>query len=442
MDKKELQQIQLAIHDLIQKEDYENAYPLINTVLEIYPNDAATLNFLGYIWLMGDKPAFAYQLFRRALQEQPGNKALWTSLGRACHELDMFDEAIKYFLKSAELDPTYALAYANGAASLVQLSRWEDAEKSAKMALECDPNELHAQLNLAHSYLAKGEWDKGWNEWNKSLGGKFRKELTYGDEPRWDGSSGKDLIIYGEQGLGDEIFYASCIPDAIKISKKVYIDCDERLETLFRRSFPTAEVHGTRKEQSVEWLDGVTFDARVAIGGLPQFFRHTNKDFPGTPYLVADKDKRIMWRALFDSWGKTVIGITTKGGTFRTNAKGRNLTQDDIAPLLKLKDTVLVSLDYNVDTPLEGVKYFPSVADSKDYDDIAALIAECNMVIGVNTTALHCSSALGVKTWCLVPKYHQWRYAQVSMPWYRNMRLIYQDDKTWKETIEGIAKQL
>ena len=438
MDKDELKNVQLAIHDLIQKEQYEVALPIINEVLMMYPNDAITLNFLGYIWLMGDKPAFAYQLFRRALQEAPSNKALWTSLGRACHEMDMFDDALKYFLKSAELDPSYAMAYSNASASLVQMSRWEDAEKSAKMALECDPKELHAQLNLAHSYLAKGEWEKGWIEWDKSLGGKFRKEIVYKDEVKWDGSPDKNLVIYGEQGLGDEIFYASCIPDAIAISNKVYIECDKRLETIFKRSFPNAEVYGTRKEEDARWVDGADINARCAIGGLPQFCRPTSKSFPGTPFLVSDKEKVDMWKSMFKTWGKQVIGITTKGGTFRTNSKGRELTQEDIASLLKRKDIQLVSLDYSVERKLDGVKYFEFATDAKDYDVTASLISACDMVIGVNTTALHCSAAMGVKTWCLVPKYHQWRYAQPSMPWYRHMRLIYQDDRTWKEVIEQL----
>ncbi len=89
------------------------------------------------------------------------------------------------------------------------MSSWDDAEKSCNMALECNPTDLHAQLNLAHSYLAKGEYDKGWKEWGKSLGGKFRKEWVYGNEVRWDGTPDKTLVIYGEQGLGDEIFYGS-----------------------------------------------------------------------------------------------------------------------------------------------------------------------------------------------------------------------------------------
>ncbi len=437
MDREELKRVQLAIHDLINREDYSSALPLINEVLENYPDDDATLNFMGYIHLMGDQPSFAYQYFRRALQESPGNKALWTSLGRACHELDMFEDAVKYFLKSAEIDPSYALAYSNAAASFVQISEWKNAEEVCKIALEADANDKNAQMNLAHAYLAQGKWKDGWKAWAKSLGCKFRKEIFYKDESRWEGQAYKDVVIYGEQGLGDEIFYGSCIPDAVAVSKQVYIDCDPKLEGLFRRSFPEAKVYGTRRQEHIDWIQDIEIDHRCAIGGLPELFRDDSKEFPRETYLVADPERRKMWRALFDSWGKKVIGITTHGGGKRTNQKGRELTQEDLEPLLKRDDIVLVSLDYK-DKKIEGIKNFSFATRSNDYDDTAALIAELDAVIGVNTTAQHCAAALGVKTICLVPKYHQWRYAQPSMPWYRSMSLKYQDDKTWKEVIESV----
>lgn len=439
----ELKECQLAIHDLIENhQDYENAMPLIYSVLEEHPNDAATLNFLGYIWLVSDKPAFAYQLFRRALQESPGNKALWTSLGRAAHELGRTQEAINCFLKSAELDPDYALAYANASATLVQVSDWDGAEKAAKMALECDANDLNAQMNLAHCYLARGRWVDGWAQWGKSLGGKFRKEWIYGDEARWDGTEGKRVVVYGEQGLGDEILYASCLPDAVERCAKVWIDCDPKLAGLFRRSFPQAEVHGTRREESPDWIVGASIDARCAIGGLPEFFRRKDADFPGKPYLVADPERRLMWRALFDSWGGKVIGITTHGGNRHNNQKGRKTTLEDWLPLLQKDGYHFVSLDYAPEDTdfleeLHGVKIhkFPFATQSSDYDDTAALIAELDMAVGNNTTALHCAAAMGVKTWCFVPKYHQWRYAYHFMPWYRSMRLVMQGEHSWGEVI-------
>lgn len=440
----ELKEILSAIHELVEAQDFENAMPLIGVVLENEPNNAPALHFLGYIYLMGGNYGLAYQMYRRALQEHAGNHALWTSLGRAAHELGRHDEAIKCFLKSAEINPEYAMAYSNAAATFGKISKWDECEKSARLAIECDPKDLPAHLNLAHSLLAQGKWREGWQEWGKSLGCKYRKEWAYGDETRWDGSPDKRVVIYGEQGLGDEIFYANCVPDAVNISQKVWIDCDPRLEGLFKRSFPRAEVHGTRRDDHPAWIVNAPIQHRCAIGGLPEFFRNDSKEFPRKPYLVADPERRIMWRALFDSWGKKVIGITTHGGVKHTNADGRKIPFDDLLPLLE-KDYEFVSLDYDpddtsLDEELNGVKIhkFPFATQSQDYDDTAALIAELDYVIGVPTTAQHCAAALGVQTICLVPDHHQWRYGQASMPWYRTMRLIYQNGRPWGEVVKSV----
>ena len=441
MNNDELKQCQTAIHELIETQDYENALPVIYSVLENYPNDAATLHFLGYIWLVTGKEAFAYQLVRRALQEAPNNHAIWVTFGRCAHELGLYSEALNCFMKAAEINPDYALAYSNASATLVQLSDWDAVIKTANMALECNPNDLNAQLNISHAYLAKGQWVDGWKHWGKSLGCKFRKEWTYGDEPRWDGSHGKNLVVYGEQGLGDEILYASCVLDAIAVSESVVIDCDPKLAGLFKRSFPDAQVYGTRREAYPDWIADTEIDSRCAIGGLPEFFRNKDKDFPKKAYLIADPERRIMWRALFDSWGKKVLGFTTHGGSKLTNEKGRKLTHEDLSAIFGL-DYEFVCLDYKVESKIVGVHYFDWATQSNDYDDTAALIAELDVVVGVNTTALHCAAAMGVKTICLVPKYHQWRYAYPSMLWYPSMRLVHQDDKTWEDTVKYVAKNI
>ena len=255
------------------------------------------------------------------------------------------------------------------------------------------------------------------------------------------------MVVYGEQGLGDEIFYGSCVPDLIETSQKVLIDCDPKLTGLFKRSFPKAEVHGTRLDPSPPWVAGASIEARVAIGGLPEFFRKKDKDFPGTPYLVPCPDRKLMWQALFKSWGKKVVGITTHGGGRHTNEKGRKIELEDWLPVLQTKGYEFVSLDYKPNPDLEmfcelndvHVHQFNTITQSKDYDDTAGLISALDLVIGVNTTALHCSAAIGVKTIALIPTYHQWRYARPFMPWYRSMRLITQEDKTWGEVIAKLV---
>ena len=442
----ELRECQKAIHDLVEKFDYAEALPLIYTVLESYPDDAPTLHMLGYIYLNTDKFAFAYQLFRRALQESPKNHTVWTSLGRAAHELARFTEAINCFVKAAEINPEYTLAYSNAASTLVHMSDWPGAIKACNLALETDPQDKNARMNLAHCYIAQGEWKKGWDNWGLSLGGKFRKEWTYGDEPRWYGEEGKRLVVYGEQGLGDEISYASCLPDAVAISKKVYVDCDPKLEGLFRRSFPGAEVHGTRREEHPKWFEGAEITARCAIGGLPGIFRPTDDSFPGTPYLVADPDRRTMWRALFDKWGGKVVGIATTGGGDRLlNSYGREIPMEAWLPILKRKRYHFVSLDYRPRDSddmerIHGVKIhkFPAITNSADYDDTAALIAELDAVIGIHTAALHCSAGLGVRTHALIPKWHQWRFSRPFYPWARCFRQCHQVGE-WEETLDKLV---
>ena len=167
-------------------------------------------------------------------QENPNSAPIWTNYGLATHELGNNKEAISAYLKSAECNNSYAKAYTNAAAVMIEESKWDEAEKLCNLALESDPNDKNAQKNLAHVYLAKHNWKDGWKHWELAIGSKYRKEWIYGDEPRWDGAKGKNLVIYGEQGLGDEVCYASCIPDAINDSKHVVIDCDPRLETLFK----------------------------------------------------------------------------------------------------------------------------------------------------------------------------------------------------------------
>lgn len=438
LEPSEVHQIQTAAHELIQRGDYQNAGDLLETLLEHDPNDATALNFSGYIALQSGREPLAYQFFRRALAEKPGNHAIWSNFGMAAHEMGRDTEAINAFVKSAELDPGYAKAYANAAGVLVQHSDWDNAEKAALMALECDPTEQNAQMNLAHVYLARHEWEKGWKAFELALGCKFRKEWVYGDEPRWKGEKNQAVVVYGEQGLGDEIMYASCLPDLTADSKKIIIDCDPKLEGLFKRSFPKADVHGTRREDAPEWLATARIDARCAIGSLPSFYRKQDADFPGTPYLKASPELRKMWRALFDSWGKKVYGLTLSGGTKYTNESGRKIDPLQMSPLFA-SDAVFVSLDYQDLPDHPKIKTFAWATNASDYDLTAALIAELDGVIGTPTTAIHCANGLGVPTHVLVPEWHQWRYAG-EFVWANTCKTYHKgENDTWRDVARRVV---
>jgi hypothetical protein len=424
-------------HKLIMAREYDNAMSLIEVVLDDNPNNAPALNFAGYIAMMSHNDTVAYQYLKRAIQQDPSRAPVWSNFGLAAQHLGRHEECLSACMKSVELDPNYALGWTNAASALIAMSRWEEAEICAKKALEINPNEKNSKGNLAHTYLAQHRWEEGWKQWGLSLGGEQRKEWCYGDEQRWDGSKGQAVVIYGEQGLGDEIMFASCIPDAINDCKKVIVDCDPKLEGLFKRSFPKADVYGTRRDSSPDWLANARIDARCSVGSLPEFYRNSEESFPGTPYLKADPDKVLMWKALWAKKGKRVIGICSEGGAKYTNKRGRKIPVEAWESLFK-QDAIFVSLDYRDGIVHPNLLMYEVIAKSPDYDDTAALIASLDAVVGVNTTAVHCANALGVKTHVLIPKYYPWRY-EGKYVWSKGATLYHQQDRTWAETIKDVT---
>jgi tetratricopeptide (TPR) repeat protein len=433
----ETKDIQKATFDLIQNGALDDAFGLISTLLDNNPNDEVALNFLGLIHLEKHNFPLAYQYFRRALQENPGIAPVWVNFGLAAHELGRNKESINAYLKAASLNNEYTKAYVNSAAVFIEEAKWEEAEKACQVALEIEPGNSMALKNMAHVYLARHKWKEGWKCWDLSLGNKYRKEWVYGDEKRWDGTKGQCVVIYGEQGLGDEINYASVIPDAIQDCKKVIIDCDPRLETLYKRSFPKADVHGTRRDDHPAWLENARIDARCAVSSLPGLYRNADEDFPGTPYLKANPELVTMWKGLFKTWGKPVYGLCLHGGSRLTNEAGRKITPESFSPLFA-KDAVFISLDYKGTVENPRVKEYKWATQASDYDLTAGLIAALDGVVGVNTTAIHCANALGVPTHILVPTKYQWRY-EGEYVWSKTAKTYHQKEgETWRDVIKRV----
>lgn len=441
LDDKEVREVQKTVFTLIQESKFEPAVNLIQTLLEHDPNDALALNFLGIIHLELRNFHLAYQYLRRSLQEKSNIAPVWTNFGLAAHELGRNEEAINAYLKSASIDNEYIKAYVNSAAVFIEEARWDEAEKACGIALQIDPNSEMAKKNLAHVSLAKHDWKTGWKYWDLSLGCQYRKEWIYGNEKRWDGSKGDCVVIYGEQGLGDEINYASVIPDAIKDCRKVIVDCDPRLEALFKRSFPRADVYGTRREEHPKWLENARIDSRCAISSLPMFYRNSDEDFPGTPYLVPNPDLVKMWKALFAEWGKPVYGLCLHGGSKLTGESWRKLRPEDFSPLFA-KDAIFISLDYKGKLNHPKIKEFTWATQASDYDLTAGLIAALDGVVGVNTTAMHCAAGLGVPSHVLVPAKKQWRYEPTKdgkYVWSKTVTLHQQADKEdWRDVIKRV----
>jgi tetratricopeptide (TPR) repeat protein len=452
--------------DLEQARDFadanrlDDAFKICDRYLTDNPNDVGFLTVMTYVMLMSQKTTIAYHMAKRCTELAPKECGVWMNLGMAANDLWLTKEARRYYergLKLAKNDKQRSMMCVNIASVLIDTGRFDDAKPYCEKAVKYNPKSIKAYANLGFCQLALRDWESGWKNYRYALGSEFRPKHQYLDEPMWDGEGKGVIALTCEQGIGDMVSFASCLPDAIEWAKEndseIIVDVEPRLEGLFRRSFPGATIYPTLLSERVEWH--VKPDYSLALGQLGEYFRTSDASFPGTPYLVPDPDRLIQWKALFESKGKPVIGIAWRGGIPRTGARFRQWDLEQLLPVLRSVDAHWVSLQYKParkEIQAFKAKYpdidlveYPHGTLTNDYDDVVAMVAAMDHVITMQTAVNHVGGALGIPTWVHVPNNSQWRYGQEGekFPWCNSVRIIRQQQRgEWKDTIEKTAEEL
>ncbi len=425
-------------------EDPDQAHAIASELLRDNPDDAKALFIIGTIYARADRYGQAIPIFEKAARLAPHRDEAWNNLGMSLQECGKFREARDAFKKALERKPKPSHMN-NIAVTYLSEENYPEAMRWCRKAFAIEPDNSSAWTTYGFCHLATGDWETGWKGYNHCLGGKFRKEIKLGNEPRWNGDYVDNLFVYGEQGIGDEIMYASCLGDLNGKVGHVTLECDPRLEGLFTRSFPGIEVHGTRRKDA-GWVSGRTFDAGAGIGTLPSFFRPSPDACPRKPYLHADPERRLQWRALFDSFNKPVIGLCWSGGRAATQRKERTVGLEAFRSYIERTDAVFVSLQYQDPTDEISktglpVKHYDRAAESHNFDDLAGFVAELDHIVGIHTTVHHLAGALGKSSTVLVPARPMWAYAYGDrLPWYReNVFHRQRTGESWADCVKRLG---
>jgi tetratricopeptide (TPR) repeat protein len=431
-------------------DELDKGFEVIQDFLAENPSDAQGLSVAAAILKKAGKTPIAYSLAKRAVELRPDRHETWLAVGFCAQHLWLLDEALSSYrkgLQRATSSESKALFEQNICSVLIDQGKFKEATPHAIASLE-HSEKPQARHNLGLCHLGQRNWREGWANYSASVGTFNRQVWKYNDppEPQWDGTNGKRVVVYGEQGIGDEISFCSMIPDAVK-DARIVIDCDPRLQGLFGRSFPEAHVYGTRGKKQVNWKkEDREIDASISMGELGKIYRNEEAQFPGTPYLSPCPERTTGWKAAFAAKKKPVIGIAWSGGNWLNGAVNRFLPLKDWGPIFGAVDAHWVSLQYrDAKEEIEGfpVVQYPWATLTKDYDDTAALVAACDLVVCVQTSVGHLAGALGVPVWCMVPQNSQWRYGAnfEDMPWYKSMR-VFKARGEWGPVVQKIAGEL
>jgi len=399
----------------------------------------------------------AHALARDALARDAASYEARLLLGRALQKLHQPEQALENFELARRMRADDAELYDFRGSLYQELGRLQDAFADYGRALSLRPDFPLASFHRAMAQLLAGDFEHGWEGYElRRLGAA--PEPWRGGLPHWDGSplGGRSLFIAREQGLGDEIMFASLLPQVLGQARHCIVECDPRLRAIFARSFPAATIVGTPPGGGQpRGVEPARIDAVIEAGSLPRLMRRHAADFPRHEgYLRADPQHVEHWRRRLEALGPGLkIGISWTGGVRMTRRALRSISLAQLLPVFRVPGARFVSLQYTADARAATdalrashgaeITHWQEAID--DYDQTAALVCALDLVVSVCTAVVHLGGALGRPVWVLAPVSPEWRYgfAGDSMPWYPSVRLFRQSAYgQWEPVVARVAREL
>jgi tetratricopeptide (TPR) repeat protein/SAM-dependent methyltransferase len=441
-------------YGLLANDKHEEAATYYEQGLLIDDSDAAAWNNLGSVYTALENYEAAIACYESALQIDAAYAKAHFNLGNVYKDIGQPAEASACYRRALYVEPELAEAHINLGVVLQQQRRLDEALDCHDRAVALRPDDAEAHFHRAGTLLLMGDYEHGWDEYEW----RWRYDLTPREftAPAWNGSdlSKQSILIHCEQGVGDEIFFASCVPDVLALARQCVIECEPRLVPLFARSFPLAEVVSRRLSNDEAEASGITVQSPA--GSLPSFLRRNVGDFPKRlRYLAACPKQRREWSRRLGELGHGLkVGISWRGGGKAIQHRRRSTALALWEPVFAVPGVKFVNLQYattaaereEAATVLKAPLHHWSDLDPlRDLDGFAALVSELDLVISVDNATVHMAGALGVPVWNLLPFAPTWRWLleRDETPWYASMRLVRQPAfGQWGPVFKAVATQL
>lgn len=337
------------------------------------------------------------------------------------------------------------------------LGRHDEAIAAFDRAVSLSPGaDADSRFSRACSHLRHHAFEAGWRDYQsrwsqpRFIRTSWRRPLELLARRDGDaGLTGQRVLVVDEQGIGDEIMFASIIPDLLADAARVTWMADTRLQRLLRNSCPAVEF-----VSAPDGLDLAAFDRIVPAGDLCHRHRTGVGSFGGAPYLRPSDAALSNWsQRLGPRAAKLRIGLSWKGGVFTTGQHRRSLDFETLRPLLEREDCEFVSLQYGevqgeLDAANAGltrpIRCFPK-DEIDDFEDLAGLVLSLDAVVSVQTALVHLAGAVGAPCFAMIPTLAEWRYGDrgEAMPWYGSVKLVRQDEPgVWGPVLARIGEAL
>jgi tetratricopeptide (TPR) repeat protein/ADP-heptose:LPS heptosyltransferase len=440
---------------LIALERFDEALIEFKTALKFKPDDYEIYNNLGnaYKELMQFEEAMTN--FNISLKLNPNYAEALNNRGLIYQEILKFDEALIDFNRAIEIKPDYAEVINNRGILYKDKRLFDKAILDLEFAYKLNPKVPNINVNLSTIYLLQLNFKDGWENYEKrkKVSDYLKKTesfnkvyLTQAPEDH------QPILLYGEQGIGDQIIYLSLLHEVMKWSNPIFVQIDPRLISLFKRSFAGIHFYSYK-----ETIDPSFYKYYAFVGSIPKLFRKSKESFSNQKksFLVADQNKTSALKEKLIGKNHHICGISWKSkneklGHFKT------ASLNDFLPILKLPSISFVDLQYG-DTIDERLRLknehditltkIDDIDNFNDIDSLASLIDACDFIVTISNVTAHIAGALGKDVFLMVPyekgKLWYWHDRLKRSLWYPSVQIFTQSETgDWAEPISHIKKKL
>lgn len=387
----------------------------------------------------------ALESFERALALAPDSAETWLHRGHALHQLRRRDEALQAYAQALTLQPDYPDALLSRGKAWHDGANFAAARADFERAIALNPQDAGAQWCRSLLNIQQGHFEEGWRgyEWRWRLP-EFRDFQREARQPLWLGQAslaGKTIVLHGEQGLGDTLQFCRYVPWVEQRGARVILEVQPPLVTLVQTLSPTVQVVARQGRQVPEG------DFHTPLMSLPLAHGTTVGSIPANvPYLHADPVRRARWQAQLGPKTVPRIGLVWSGSLTHKADAERSLPAE-VLDVLRCDGFEFHCLQKEVRAAdrarLSSVRFHDAALH--DFADTAALVAEMDLVITVDTAVAHLAGALNRPVWVMSRFGGCWRWlaGREDSPWYPSMRLFFQPRPgDWRSVVEAVSAQL
>lgn len=415
----------------------------LKSCLKVRPQTAFAHHRLG--WLAYRQKQFTEALahYQQAIHHAPNWFEAHYHAAVCYQELRRYPEAITHYQNALRCKADLAPIWYHAAKALKDGGHLETALPVYLKALELQPDYADARYSLGLLHLLRGDWLLGWQGYEQRWQGSDRAGSEHRPAtnlPLWQGEEvapNSGIVVYAEQGMGDTIMcfrYA----ELLKVRfARVKFAVTAPLVILFRYSAPAGVEVVTRIRQRI---DEAGYTHYIHTLSLPAAFKTTPENVPAKPYLQAPADRVSCWQQRLAAQTGPRVGLVWMGGKL-SYAPARDMAFANLAPLLELPGICWYSLQKD-GSPPKDAPVTDWMAEVADFADTAALIANLDLVIAVDTAVAHLAGAMGKPVWLLNRFESEWRWmrGKDTTPWYPSMRIFSQTAPgDWGGVVDQVA---